>query len=252
LARPADRLYSLPLEEFTKARNELVRELRKAGKREAADDVAALRKPSVAAWAVNQLARRNPDEVQELLRVAKELRRGQREALAGRSGDRLQAAMRTQRDTIRALVDAAREILEESGRSAESGVLTRISATLRAAAAAEGSAKDLAAGRLTEELEESGFGPLLHGLPATPTRKGKPSPAKRRGDERKARIAELRDRLREAKSALKEKQTALKRAEREAERAQTEAERAAAETAKAEATVAELDRDLKRESSNRS
>jgi hypothetical protein len=207
--------------------------------------VASLRKPNVAAWTVNQLARRRPEEVRELIRVAKELRRGQREALAGRSSDRLQAAMRTQRDTVRSLVDAAREILEESGRSADSGVLTRISTTLRATAAAEGSAKDLVAGRLTEELEESGFGPLLHGLPAAPARKRTPSPAKKRSEERKAKLAELRQRLREAKEALKEKQAAAKRAQRDAERAQTEA-------AKAEATVAELDRDLKRQSSGRS
>jgi hypothetical protein len=160
--------------------------------------------------------------------------------------------MRTQRDTVRELVDAAREILEESGRSAESGVLTRISTTLRAAAASEAGAKDLAAGRMTEELEESGFGPLLHGLPAAPASTRTPSPAKQRSAKRKARLAELRERLREAKAVLKEKQTAAKRAQREAERAQTEAERAAAETAKAEATVAELDRDLKRQSSRRS
>jgi hypothetical protein len=226
--------------------------LRRAGKREAADEVASLRKPSIPAWAVNQLARRRPEQVKELVRVAKDLRRGQRDALAGRSGERLQAAMRTQRDTVRELVDGARDILEESGRSAESGVLTRISTTLRAAAASEASAKELAAGRLTEELEESGFGPLLHGLPATPVRTRTPSRAKPRGEERQAKLAELRESLREAKAALKEKQTAAKQAQREAERAQAEAERAAAETAKAEATVAELDRELKRRSSSRS
>lgn len=176
--------------------------------------------------------------------MAKDLRRGQRDALEGRSGDRLQSAMRAQRDSIRTLVDAAREILEESGRSAESGVLTRIATTLRAAAAAEGTAKDLAAGRLTEELEESGFGPLLHGLPAVPARKRTPA-AKRRGDERRARIAEQRERLRHAKAALKEKQKELRRAEREAERVQSELARIADEAARAERRVAELERALK-------
>jgi hypothetical protein len=177
--------------------------------------------------------------------VAKDLRRGQRDALEGRSGDRLQSAMRAQRDSIRTLVDAAREILEESGRPAGSAVLTRISTTLRAAAAAEGSAKDLAAGRLTEELEESGFGPLLHGLPAGPARKRTPA-AKRRSDERKAKVAAQRERLRHAKAALKDRQKELKQAEREAERAQSEAARAADEAARAERRVAELERELKR------
>jgi hypothetical protein len=44
-SRRAADLYGLPLEEFTSARNELVRELRRAGKKGAADEVGALRKP---------------------------------------------------------------------------------------------------------------------------------------------------------------------------------------------------------------
>ena len=46
-----DRLYALPLEEFTAARNQAERELRQAGEREQADQVKALRKPSAAAGA---------------------------------------------------------------------------------------------------------------------------------------------------------------------------------------------------------
>ena len=51
----ADRLYALPPEEFTRARNQAERELRKAGEREQADQVKALRKPTAAAGAVNRL-----------------------------------------------------------------------------------------------------------------------------------------------------------------------------------------------------
>ena len=50
-----DELYGLPFDEFVPARNALTRELRKAGKRDEAAEVSALRKPSVAAWAVDQL-----------------------------------------------------------------------------------------------------------------------------------------------------------------------------------------------------
>jgi hypothetical protein len=46
-----DRLYALPLGEFTRNRNQAERELRKAGQREQAEQVRALRKPTAAAAA---------------------------------------------------------------------------------------------------------------------------------------------------------------------------------------------------------
>ena len=55
------------LSEFTAARNELAKRLRKAGQDDAAERVQALKKPSVPVWAANQLARRHPDEVQALV-----------------------------------------------------------------------------------------------------------------------------------------------------------------------------------------
>jgi Skp family chaperone for outer membrane proteins len=241
-SRAADRLYSLPLEEFTKARNELVRELRKAGKREAADEVAALRKPNLVAWTANQLARRQPEDVRELIRVAKELRRGQRDVLSGRGRERLEEAMRGQREVVHRLLDAARDVLEERG---SAGTITRVATTLRAAAATEATAKELAAGRLTEELAESGFGPLLHEVPPRPTKK-RPAAAKARRDQRKAELTALRARLREAKAALTEERKTLRRAEREADRARQHADDAATRVTEAEQRVSELEAELKR------
>jgi len=51
-------LYGLPLEEFIKARDALARRRAREAGKEAGAAVKALRKPSVAAWALNQLARR--------------------------------------------------------------------------------------------------------------------------------------------------------------------------------------------------
>jgi len=53
----ADRLYALPLEEFTQARNDAANDLRKAGRRDEAEEIKALRKPTAAAGAVNRLVR---------------------------------------------------------------------------------------------------------------------------------------------------------------------------------------------------
>ena len=69
MVRKASDLYGLPLDEFVKARDTLAKELRKAGKTEAADEVKALRKPSVSAWTVNQLARRYPQELKALVKT---------------------------------------------------------------------------------------------------------------------------------------------------------------------------------------
>ena len=82
----ADDLYALPPGEFTRARDERAKALRKEGKREEADAVKALRKPTVAAWALNQLARRRAKDVERLLTAGEKLRAAQEELLAG--GDR--------------------------------------------------------------------------------------------------------------------------------------------------------------------
>jgi Bacterial capsule synthesis protein PGA_cap len=73
LEQELDRLYSLPLDDFTDARNDLARRLRKAGQRPAAEAVAALRKPPVPAWAINQLARRHDEDVSTLLEAGADL-----------------------------------------------------------------------------------------------------------------------------------------------------------------------------------
>ena len=67
LDRELDELYGLPLEEFTKARNDLAARLRKAHQAEAAEVVHSLKKPSVVAWSANRLARDEPKLTAETL-----------------------------------------------------------------------------------------------------------------------------------------------------------------------------------------
>jgi len=73
-ASAIDDLYGLPLDRFVAERTALARELRGAGRREEAGEVAALRKPSVAAWAVNQLVRTQGRAVDELFEAVDALR----------------------------------------------------------------------------------------------------------------------------------------------------------------------------------
>jgi len=61
-----DDLYGAPFDRFVPQRTELAKTLRKDGRRDEAAEVAALRKPSVAAWAVNQLIRTQARSVKDL------------------------------------------------------------------------------------------------------------------------------------------------------------------------------------------
>jgi hypothetical protein len=70
-----DRLFALPLDEFTAARNAAVKRLKETGDDEAAEQVGALTKPSVPVWAINQLARKEKAAVRGLLEAAAKLRK---------------------------------------------------------------------------------------------------------------------------------------------------------------------------------
>src|SRR2546423_638852 len=89
----AESLYGLPLDEFTSARNAAAKELRDRGLRAEADEVKALAKPSVAAWAVNQLTRRRHADLDEFLDAAEAAREAQlggteEEPRAAQAGER--------------------------------------------------------------------------------------------------------------------------------------------------------------------
>src|SRR4051795_5167544 len=78
-----DRLYELPLDEFTPPRNELAARLKKAGQGDAAARVKELKKPTVAVWTANQLARREQDEVARLVEAGGRPPAAQGEGLRG-------------------------------------------------------------------------------------------------------------------------------------------------------------------------
>ena len=227
-----DALYELPLESFTKARNDLSARLRKAHQSEAAAEVRALKKPSAVAWAANRLARDEPKQVAVLLEAGERLREVQQNALAGKaSGDDVSDAAAAERDAIRALLTTARKRL---GAKATPPLLDRLSQTLRAAAVDEEGRSLLERGRLTEELKAVGFGPLEA-----------VKPAKRRGDEvaraARERVTALRAEARrltaEARDAERAADDASRAAEilrEEAEQKRSEAERVATELAEAE------------------
>jgi hypothetical protein len=221
VSRRAADLYGLPLEEFTPARDALARELRGAGNKEGAAEVKALRKPSVSAWAVNQAVRRRPQEAKALVKAGDELRKAQRGAVSGRDTGGLREATAAHRRLVEELTEAARDALEERG-AAPPATVTRIAQTLRAASIDKESAKALTAGTLSEDVEQTGFGPLLSVVPSAPRRRPRkaarkpkakpapkrtpppPKPPKPKRDPNAARRVRLQRELEQARDRVRE------------------------------------------------
>jgi hypothetical protein len=171
----ADELYGLPPRELTRARDEHAKRLRGDGDREAAGAVKALRKPTVAAWALNQLARRRPKELGELLAAGERLRAAQEELLAGGGREDFQGAAATERELVGRLSSQAVTIASEGGERG-AGLEQKIAETLHAAALHEESADELRAGRLTKEREAiGGFGGLGGALATSAPSTGGPA-----------------------------------------------------------------------------
>jgi hypothetical protein len=238
-----DDLYDAPLEQFVTRRGELARELRKQGKREEAAAVAALRKPSVAAWAVNQLVRTQSRSVAELFDAGDALQDAHRSATTGR-GDAgaLRSAAQRERSAIDELMEAARGLLTTNGHELSATIIDRVTDTLRAAAQDDDAREKVRDGRLERELRQVGLGVLAGGgaieTPTAPARrKAKPTAAKQRpkrapaGDvedhdleaeeeERREQRAEAQRRERERDEALKAARDVEAKARRQAERAE--------------------------------
>ncbi len=236
-----DRLYGLPLTEFVGARDELAKQLRGDGRREEAEQVKGLRKPSVAAWLVNRLARERELDVQRLLNAGETLRKAQVEAAAGAS-EGFAEARRDEQRALERLAEAAREIAGREG--VGQAAVAQATQTLRAASLTDEGRELLKHGRLMEELEPPGFEALTGLVPARsrkPPRKAKAEPKRPAKQAARRRVQKLREAEREAEAAARAAERDAARAEREAAKlreraaaARTKAETAAAERAEAE------------------
>jgi hypothetical protein len=210
-----DRLYSVEPAEFVAERKRLAKEL--GG--EEGKQLAALRKPTVAAWALNQLARRQRRDVDLLLDAGHRLRQAQAGVLRGTDRDEFERARETERDAIRRLTHAADTLLG----GASAATLKQIGDTLRAAAVSEEGRELLARGRFEGTLEAGGFELLGDLAPATPPKR-RQAATNQRDDAKAKREALARERAR-----VRELEREAVKLEREAEAARERADRARAE-----------------------
>jgi hypothetical protein len=223
MADELDALWGLPLEEFTAARDALAKRLRADGQRDEAAEVAALRKPTVAAWVVNRLARDRRDDMRELVTAAEAIRAGRRD------GDE------RFRETADRLTRSAREVLSDAGRPTSDAVIREVATTLRAGAAE--APEELVAGRLSHALEPSGFEAMASAAPRERPARAAPAPKRPRPD--RQRVERARRALAEAKDEATRLRRSADEAERTAKRARREADQAAKRVAEAEQRLAD-------------
>ncbi|MGQ0733970.1 MAG: hypothetical protein ACT4QD_09975 [Acidobacteriota bacterium] len=143
-----DRLYQLPLEEFTAARNELAK---RGGRTDPA--IRGLEKPTVAAWAVNHLYWHDRLVYDRLVTAAERVRLAHHARLAGKDSA-LGDAERAHGEALREAMDAVRARLRASGEAASPATLEAVGQTLRALPT------DAAAGRLARPLKPRAFDAL--------------------------------------------------------------------------------------------
>ena len=233
-----DDLYSLPLDDFTAARDALASELRAAGNKDEAAEVKKLRKPSLAAWAVNRLARERPEAMEELFEL--------RERIEGSSSAAdMRALSEDRRRLIAELVGRAEAILTEAGHATGANTMQAITQTLHAGDN-EDERDALVNGRLARELTPSGFGGFSSALDTTSGDEAETRaiPAWRRNVSalrswptkrklRRAKQTRLADELAAAERALQRARARSDMAQRSAEEARKNAERAKAEVERA-------------------
>jgi hypothetical protein len=214
--------------------------------------VKALRKPSLSTWATNQLTRTNELDVQRLLKAGEQLRATQLEADAP---DAFAEARAEERRAIDRLVQASAEILASAGHAAADATLNRVATNLRTAAVTDEGRTLLKRGRLTEDLEASGFEAFAGLTLPAPRPRGEraaPAPAAEgRDPARERRLAAARakaEQAREEADELERRATAAERArdeaKRELARAEREAERLRARAAKAAERAERAEREL--------
>jgi hypothetical protein len=226
-----DGLYAQPLDQFTAARNALA-------KSRSGDDrarVKALEKPTVVAWAVNQVYWHARPAYERAMKAGAALRRAQIDALKGRKGD-VREATAAHRDAVAAAVKEAERLAAAAGAHPAADALTRTFEALSLAA------EPPSPGRLTEARQPSGFEalagiqPVGHAAKQGPEKhNGRKPPEDRDGDVTRRGRADTRHDARAAAAAAKAERLDAQRQAEEARRREHAIRQAEAAVARAQA-----------------
>ncbi len=232
-----DELYAGPADEFVETRNALAKRLSKEGRKEAAAEVRALRKPTRAAALVNELSRSNAKLIGSLVKAGEKLR----DADTVSDQKKLRAAVARERKALQELLDTAAAMAADDGTS--SATLDRVGETLRAVVSDPELAELVGSGRLDAEREASTIGFELALAPAA-SGKGKSREKVRKKAEQaaakreKAKLVRLIRELESAERLEREARERVALAEGQLDRARDAAKEAAQKAEQATERVA--------------
>src|SRR5882724_7402871 len=161
-----DALFKLPLAEFIGARNDLAARLKRDGRANDANLVKALAKPSISAWAVNQLLWRHRDALDRLLVTGQRFRQAQTSHTAGRIAD-IRGSLDARSEALSQLSDLATALLRDAGHNPTPDTIHRITTTLEAMSAYASRSDAPRPGRLTHDVDPPGFESLASFIPGS-------------------------------------------------------------------------------------
>ena len=245
-----------PLNEFTSRRNAKSKELKAAGQRELAAEVGTLKKPPVAVWAVNQLARSNKPMLERLRRAGEAVIQAQSGAVAGRMNAALElrsASDALQRE-LEAAVRTAGDVLRAGGHAADEATLRRAQEMLRLAAVSDAQTWDrLHRGALIsephagEDMLTAAFSPDPGGGSGTEATRARANGEKAaRSTARQAAETEKRIETEHVLRTAKADEEAALQAEQTARRLREEADRLAADAKRANEKARQAEKELAR------
>ena len=263
LETAVDQLHAVPLEDFVAERKRLAKELRSAGERESAAALAKLPKPSAPAWALNSVARDEPDVIGGWIAAAETLRDASANA-DRQSGDALRAAMAAHREATRRVLATVRDHARPNGRELSEQMLDRVRELLQAATGDPARAELLRAGRVVEGDEDAPPLPEPAAKPRRAPESGDRAAGERAAKERAEReaaaraelerlVADAEQRLAGLRATASEREAAAATAAERLEEAhrtlhRSESEAGAAREAAEEATAAadQAERELRK------
>jgi hypothetical protein len=212
-----DALFRLPLAEFTGARNALAAQLKKSGRGDEAVLVKALAKPSISAWAVNQLYWNHREAFDQLIASGERFHKAQK---SGKVGD-MRTALEGRREALTHLSDLATSLLRDAGpnpgQNPTPDTIHRITTTLEGISAYATRSDGPRPGRLTHDVDPPGFESFSAFVPAATKQEaggrrqaagdrqqeaGGGRQARQLAEARKSKIAEAKVSLQDAKRSL--------------------------------------------------
>ena len=249
-------LLSGSLNEFTNGRNAKAKELKAAGQRELAAEVTGLKKPPVAVWAVNQLARRNKPALERLRRAGEGVVQAQSGAVTGRKNAALElrSASETLQRELETAVREAGDALRAGDHAAEEATLRRVQEMLRLAAVSGGETWDrlqrgalISEPRAGEDMLTAAFalGSAGSGVKAAPRVEASEARAARTAA-REAAETEKRIEMEHVVRTAKADEEAAQQAGQTAHRLREEADRIAADAKRAGERARQAEKELER------